>query len=944
MSPFALHNGTLMSIPDQSKATVAPATSAVIAAAVMVRNESQLEAALDALARQSYETAYTTVVGGGEPAQKVARRRAISWVSDMQGLIAGLPAAATHVWLVHDDASPRKDALAALVEGAQRVEASVAGSKLLRTDHPGMLESVGAATDVFLVPYSGLDSEEMDQEQYDVVRDVAFVFGASTLIRKDLFKGLGGTDPLLAPQAAGIDLSYRARAAGGRVVVVPSSEVLHASLCSEKTPLWREEAGRFRALLKVYSPVTLGWTVPLSAVIGLLYSFAMTFLGRKRALVDLVLGWGWNLYHLPSTLAGRRRLHRSRMAGDEELFRYQVRGSALIRELSDRFSSKVLLEDQLAGRLSGIIERRRAFWHEPGFYAVLTALVFLLIAGREIVADGLPAAGLALPLPDSAWATLRSYAGGWNTSGLGSPAPLHPSIGATALVQLLLVSHANLAEILLSVGAVGVGLVGTVRLLRRMEMGPLARYAAALALAGGPATRALAGSGDWPGMIAIGLAPWAVESVVAPWPVVLREKIGYLARAALATGALAAFAPVAVLLPLAAVIVRVLVAEGAPWSAVARAVPVTILAVSLLFPWLYRISVDQLLSHGESLYFNPSLWAIAGFAVATVFGLMAGDRRTVGFIGWGGTLAVGGSWLARTAGLGVGREPTVAGYVAAAVGTAIVVGAAIDLSARFSDARLWRVIGGRGAALGGLIVAAGVVLLLPSGRLGLPEDRFGSQLEFAAARSLDHGADRILMVGAAGELPGESRAGTGFSYRVVSGTGPIFPEAWLGAPRQGDVALEEVLERIGAGLELRPGQSLASFGIRWIVFTGPNPLEVALESQLDLRQLPGLDYTTFESEVFGARAVGADGIPWTWERPDYVGAGTALGPVYVAENQDRRWGEDWMASGWANEVVPSNGRITFGGDEPNRNWALAAAGVLAVLAALGIVGFDRKAL
>jgi len=137
---------------------------------------------------------------------------------------------------------------------------------------------------------------------------------------------------------------------------------------------------------------------------------------------------------------------------------------------------------------------------------------------------------------------------------------------------------------------------------------------------------------------------------------------------------------------------------------------------------------------------------------------------------------------------------------------------------------------------------------------------------------------------------------------------------------------------------------LASFGIRWIVFTGPNPLEVALESQLDLRQLPGLDYTTFESEVFGARAVGADGIPWTWERPDYVGAGTALGPVYVAENQDRRWGEDWMASGWANEVVPSNGRITFGGDEPNRNWALAAAGVLAVLAALGIVGFDRKAL
>ena len=176
MLPFALHNGIFMSIPDPSQVTAAPATTAVVAAAILVRNESQLEAALDAVARQSYETAFTAVVGGGERSRSVAKTRAVSWVPDMGGLIAGLPEAATHVWLVHDDASPRKDALAALVEGAQRVDASMAGSKLLRADQPGMLESVGAATDVFLVPYSGLESEEMDQEQYDVVRDVAFVF------------------------------------------------------------------------------------------------------------------------------------------------------------------------------------------------------------------------------------------------------------------------------------------------------------------------------------------------------------------------------------------------------------------------------------------------------------------------------------------------------------------------------------------------------------------------------------------------------------------------------------------------------------------------------------------------------------------------------------------------------------------------------------------------
>ena len=726
------------------------------------------------------------------------------------------------------------------------------------------------------------------------------------------------------------------------MVVVPSSEVLHAGLCSEKTPIWREEAGRIRALLKVYGPVTLGWTLPLAFVTGLLYALAMTFLGRKRALIDLALAWGWNLIRLPSTLAARGRLRRSRITGDEELFRYQVSGSALIRELSDRFSAKVLVEDRVAGRVSEMIGQRRAFWHESGFYAALAMLVFLVIAGRAILADGLPSVGLTLPLPESAWATLRSYAGGWNSSGLGSPAPLHPSIGATALVQLILLSNAKLAEILLSVGAIGVGLLGTVRLVRRLEMGPLARYGAALALIGGPATRVLAGSGDWPGLVAVGIAPWAIASVLAPWPTSRRGRVGSLARAALATAALASFAPVAVLLPLIAVVVRALVAAEAPWSAAVRAVPATILAVPVLFPWLYWVSADRLLSHGETAYFDPSLWAVAGLAAAIVLGLIVGDLRTVGLMGWGGTLAVGGSWVARMAELGVGREPIVAGYVAAAVGTAIVVGAAIDLPTRFSDARLWRVIGGQGVALGGLIVAAGVVLLLPSGRLGLPEDRFGSQLEFAAARSQDHGADRILIVGPPGGLPGESRVTAGFSYRVVSGTGPNFAEAWLPAPRSGDVALEEVLARVSAGEELRPGQSLASFGIRWVVLVGSNPLEVALESQLDLRQLPGLPYPTFESEVFSPRAVGADGIPWTWQRPDYVGAENAIGPVYVAENQDDRWGDDWKAAGWANEVVPSSGTITFAGHDTNRLLALTAASLLVVLIGLGVVGVDRK--
>jgi hypothetical protein len=201
-----------------------------------------------------------------------------------------------------------------------------------------------------------------------------------------------------------------------------------------------------------------------------------------------------------------------------------------------------------------------------------------------------------------------------------------------------------------------------------------------------------------------------------------------------------------------------------------------------------------------------------------------------------------------------------------------------------------------------------------------------------------HGSDRILITGPADTLPGTSRSANGFAYRVIPGTGPIFPEAWLADPRAGDSELAAALDRMGAGGELRPGQLLAQFGIRWIVFTEPNPLLSALESQLDLRQLPGLEYTTYESEVFSPRAVAENGVAWVWERPDYVAPDSSSGSVYVAENSDVRWGGDWAEEGWANRVAAAAGRISYSGDRTLRLWALAAGGLLVVLVALGVAG------
>jgi hypothetical protein len=251
----------------------------VVVTAIAVGDPEAVSHTTAAVRRQVYESARVVLVGGDADARRLATEDGLAWAPSLVGLIGSLAAGVTHLWVLRAGAEPRPDALGALVSEAERNGAGIAGSKLLRRDDPERLIAVGMATDVFDVPYLGLDVDEIDAGQYDVVRDVAAVSGASVLIRRDLARGVAGPDPTLAPIPAAIDLSQRARLRGARVIVVPSSEVL-IDPESTRAPAWREEAGRIRAMIKVYGLLTLVWALPLSFLIGLLEAVVAPFIGR----------------------------------------------------------------------------------------------------------------------------------------------------------------------------------------------------------------------------------------------------------------------------------------------------------------------------------------------------------------------------------------------------------------------------------------------------------------------------------------------------------------------------------------------------------------------------------------------------------------------------------------------------------------------------------------
>ena len=290
------------------------------------------------------------------------------WVSDVAELVERLDPLATHVWLLHDDARPHPDALESMVADSVRVDGSVVGSKILRQGE--LLESVGSSTDVFGQPSSGLEEDEIDQEQYDVVRDVSYISNVSMLVRRDLLRGVGGLDGRMPQDSQSIDFSQRARVAGGRVVVAPASEVEHHAACVRDVRPWREQAGRIRAAVVAYRPLTLVWVIPVLWFLGLIDGLVRSGAHPPHRVCSTGCAPGcgtWRCSPRRSRRAGRAQKHRQ--VGDEELFRFQVSGSVAMRRLADDFSLRL---DRRAGEevpleLEALFGTRRSVWQRPSF-------------------------------------------------------------------------------------------------------------------------------------------------------------------------------------------------------------------------------------------------------------------------------------------------------------------------------------------------------------------------------------------------------------------------------------------------------------------------------------------------------------------------------------------------------------------------------------------------
>ncbi|MEV5509614.1 glycosyltransferase [Streptomyces orinoci] len=394
------------------------------------------------------------------------------------------------LWLLHDDCAPEPGALHELLRVAEAEiaagrPAAVIGPKLRSWYDRRQLLEVGVSIARGGRRWTGLDRREQDQGQHDQVRAVLAVSTAGMLIRRDVYRQLGGFDGRLPLMRDDVDLCWRAHSAGHRVLVAPDAVLRHAEAASRErrpvdcagrrkvSPHRVDKAGAVHTLLANSRGRALPYVL-LRIVLGTLLRTLGYLVGKAPGqALDEITGLVSVLLRPGRVRAARKRRGQSAVTPGELRPLFPPPGATLrvtVEQLAAGFGGRPDAESSSAGR-HGAVEsgpggddadfleieqfaRIRRIARKPAPMLFLLLLLVSAIACRGLYGGGALSGGALLPVPEHLGELWGRYADGWHPVGTGSTGGAPPYLGLLAALSALLLGSTGLTLTLLLVCSV----------------------------------------------------------------------------------------------------------------------------------------------------------------------------------------------------------------------------------------------------------------------------------------------------------------------------------------------------------------------------------------------------------------------------------------------------------------------------------------------------------
>ena len=468
---------------DPDTATVvAPRRLPTVLAVLVVRDgEAALRECLASLAGQTYprlailaiddassDTSHESLVQALGHGRVLRNERPEGFARSVaRALSTPVAAKAEHLLLLHDDVALDADAVSRLVEatmipGVERV--GIVGAKVVEWDRPRVLRDVGRSADRFGHPFSSLQPDELDQGQFDRVLEVLTVDGCAMLVSREVWQGLGLFDERLG-DGADLDVCWRARVAGWRVVMTPLARVRHRGPAGgEGVGRYDEDRVALATIFKNYSWWTLIKVFAVGIPLTLIRLVYLTLSRRFEEAADVARAWGWNIAHLPGTLRRRRGVQKARLVRDRELRRYtESAGLRLPRwfQTAERIfeEQRGFGDDDDTGTRS-IRDRTTSL---VVTHPVIVASAIGLLIGGVVIRDLLgpePLAGAALPsFPPTPGGFFAELLSAYRTTGTGGSLAATPALAVLGAISAATFGSTEIAEKVVLAAAPAVGAI-----------------------------------------------------------------------------------------------------------------------------------------------------------------------------------------------------------------------------------------------------------------------------------------------------------------------------------------------------------------------------------------------------------------------------------------------------------------------------------------------------
>lgn len=802
-----------------------------------------------------------------------------------------VPAAreADYLLVLHDDTTLDPDAAARLIDAAIGIEGvervGVVGPKVVDRDDPRLLREVGRSIDRFGHPLSPLQDGEIDQGQYDRVLEVLFVPTIAMLVSRECLERIGPPDERLASESD-LDLCWRARLAGFRVLMTPLARARHVgatelgrrSRGEGHRQRYRVERAALAAMLTNYRPLTLAWLLPLYGLLGIARLAFLTLSGRFEDDYELLAAWGWNVMHLGGTYRSRRRAQKARVVPDRAIRRFTESAGFRLPRWFDTAGKIVAEQRELEEAEEGEPPTRRVRHQAMSLARSHPALVASLVGGicaafafRSLIGPE-PLQGAAVTMfPAGPDGFFRELLSGYRTTWLGGSLAASPALGAMGGFSALLLSSTGVAQKVMLAGSVVLAAILAYRVVARQTRSPVAAVIASACYTLSALTMWAFSQGRIPVLVAIAMLPTIVDRLDAAFardpPV---EGGRWVVGLGLAVAFAAAFYPGVLPAIVVLVAVQVVGARSRGRGASLTLASVAVAAL-LLFPLLPSFAA----AGGSSLTSrvgSPDLLLLAR--------LVVGPAPGAGLFAWFLPLAASlafavvgteyrgrafRAFFAAVAGLALAFL-SAAGYLPNGLAN---VPAYLAVSA-FCEAELVgfgvaSVLGVRGEAFGfrqfgagalGAVLCAGLLvqaLFAMVGGWAFGGAETGTPA-WAVVQSEARGDFRVLWLGRDdGEpfvAPGGDPQGTvgPLRYGITDREGATALDTARATSGPGDAYARAALAEILSGTTRHGGALLAPLGIRYLAAQQgdlPAAASVQLERQLDLDRIPAVGLIIF---------------------------------------------------------------------------------------------------